>query len=179
MLPFVEVDRMRDPKVKTLTMTAMMAAVIFVVTYLVRIPMPVASGGYINIGDTAVYIAASLLGGPAGMISAAVGSALADLTAGYVVYIIPTIVVKGLMGLVCGKLMERAGFARFILAAVIGGAIMVAGYAAFETALFNVNQALAALPFNGVQWVCGVAVAAAFYPAVVRIKRNLLKQDKI
>jgi len=160
-------------------MTALMAAVIFVVTYLVRVPMPIASGGYINIGDTAVYVAASLLGGPAGMISAAIGSALADLTAGYVVYILPTAVVKGLMGYVCGKLMERGGFARFLVASIIGGAIMVGGYAAFETVLFNVNQALAGLPFNGVQWVCGVAVAIAFYPAVPRIKKNLSKQDRI
>jgi len=164
----------QNPKVKMLTMTALMAAVIFVVTYLVRVPMPIASGGYINIGDTAVYVAASLLGGPAGMISAAVGSSLADLTAGYVVYILPTAVVKGLMGYVCGKLMERGGFARFLTASIIGGAIMVGGYAAFETVLFNVNQALAGLPFNGVQWVCGVAVAIAFYPAVPRIKKNLL-----
>jgi len=95
------------------------------------------------------------------------------------VYIIPTAIVKGLMGLVCGKLMERAGLPRFLIASAIGGAIMVAGYAAFEILLFNVNQALASLPFNGVQWVCGVAAAIAFYPAVVRIKKNLLKQDRL
>ncbi|MDR1292922.1 MAG: ECF transporter S component, partial [Clostridiales Family XIII bacterium] len=43
--------------------TALMAAIIFVVTYLIRIPMPFASGGYLNIGDTPLYIAAYLLGG--------------------------------------------------------------------------------------------------------------------
>ena len=155
-----------------LTTTALMAAVVFVATYAVRIPMPIASGGYINIGDAPVYFAAALLGGPGGMIAAAVGSALADLSAGYVWYIIPTAVVKGLMGLVCGKLMERAGFARFLVAAAIGGAIMVAGYAIFETGMFNVYQALAAVPFNLVQLGCGVAVAAAFYPAVPRIRKS-------
>jgi len=163
----------QNPQVKKLTTTALMAAVIFVVTYLIRIPMPIASGGYINIGDMPIYIAAALLGGPGGMIAAAIGSALSDLSAGYVVYILPTAVVKGLMGLICGKLMERAGFARFLIAAVIGGAVMVAGYAAFEIVLFNLNQALAAIPFNLIQWVCGVAAAAAFYPATVRIKRSL------
>ena len=156
-------------------MTAMMAAVIFVVTYIVRVPMPIAAGGYINIGDTAVYVAAALLGGPAGMISAAIGSALADLTAGYVMYILPTVIVKGLMGFICGRLMERGGFGRFFGASAIGGAIMVGGYAAFDTVLFNTNQALAGLPFNSIQWVCGVAVALAFYPAVVRIQKNFLK----
>ena len=163
-----------NPKVVKLTTTAMMAAVIFVITYLIRIPMPIASGGYINLGDAAVYVAAALLGGPAGMIAAAIGSALADLSAGYVFYILPTAIVKGLMGFVCGKLMEKDTFVRFLIASLIGGAIMVGGYAAFETALFNVNQALAAIPFNLIQWAAGVAAAAAFYPAVPRIKRSLL-----
>ena len=151
-----------------------MAAVIFVITFLVKIPMPIASGGYLNIGDAPVYLSASLLGGPAGMIAAALGSALADLTAGYVIYIIPTAIVKGLMGLVCGKLMEGSGFARFLTASVIGGAIMTCGYAAFETAMFNLNQAIASAPFNIIQWICGVIVAAAFYPVVPRIKRSVL-----
>lgn len=163
------------PKVKTLTTTALMAAVIFVFTYMLRIPMPIASGGYLNIGDTAVYVAAALLGGPAGCISAAIGSALADLASGYVVYVLPTLVVKGLMGLVCGKLMERIGFTRFVLAAILGGAIMAGGYAAFETALFNVNQAIASAPFNIVQWVCGVAAAAALYPVVSRVRARIFK----
>ena len=164
----------KNPRVKKLTTTALMAAVIFVVTYLVRIPMPIASGGYLNIGDAPIYVAAALLGGPAGMIAAAIGAALADLSAGYVLYMLPTAVIKGLMGFVCGKLMKEESFKRFLIAAIIGGAIMTFGYAAFETALFNFNQALAALPFNMVQWVAGVIVAVAFYPAVPRIKRSLI-----
>jgi hypothetical protein len=77
------------------------------------------------------------------------------------------------MGFVCGKLMEYAGFARFVVASVLGGAIMVAGYAAFGIVLFNLNQALAAAPFDLIQWVCGVAAAAAFYPVAPRIKKIL------
>jgi len=163
----------QNPRVKKLTSTALFAAVIFVVTYLIRIPIPVASGGYINIGDAPVYVAAALLGGPAGMAAAAIGAALSDLSAGYVVYILPTAIIKGLMGLICGKLMEREGFARFFFAAAAGGAIMTGGYAAFETLLFNLNQALVAVPFNIIQWVCGVAVAAAFYPVIPRIRKSL------
>ena len=166
---------------KKLIMTALMAAIIFVITYLIRIPMPIASGGYINIGDAAVYIAAALLGGPAGMIAAAVGSSLADLASGFVHYMLPTAVVKGLMGFVCGKLMAKETFSRFLIAAIIGGAIMVGGYAAFDVALMSIGQpaanfslAIAAIPFNLIQWVAGVAVAAAVYPVIPRIKR----QDK-
>ena len=157
-----------------------MAALIFIVTYVIRIPMPIASGGYINIGDATVYIAAALLGGPAGMIAAAAGSSLADLASGFVHYMLPTAVVKGLMGFVCGKLMEKESFIRFLIASIIGGAIMVLGYAAFDVALMSIGQssvnislAIASIPFNLIQWAAGVAVAAAVYPVIPRIKRSL------
>ena len=170
-----------DPKVKKLTTTALMAAVIFVVTYLIRIPMPIASGGYINLGDAPVYMAAALLGGPAGMIAAAAGSSLADLASGFVHYILPTAIVKGLMGYVCGRLMEKDSFARFVTASVTGGAIMVFGYAVSDVALLSISQemvnyslAVASVPFNLIQWAAGVAVAAAVYPVIPRIKRSIL-----
>jgi len=162
-----------DTKTRQMTATALMAAVIFVVTFLIRIPLPIASGGYLNIGDAPVYLAAYLLGGPWGALAAAVGSALSDLAAGYVVYAVPTAVIKGLMGLVCGRLMRDCEtLRRFALAACLGGAIMVGGYAAFEAVMFNVNQALAAAPFNCIQWAGGVVVAIALYPAVKRIRRR-------
>jgi len=180
-------------RVKTLTMTALMAAVIFVLTFVIRVPVG-GGGGYINIGDAGVYVAASLLGGPAGMIAAAIGSALADLSAGAAIYILPTAIVKGLMGLVCGALMKRAGFKPFLAASLTGGVIMAAGYfvadiviaslnmpggyTAFGTGPINMTLAIASLPPNMIQLACGVAVAAAFYPAVVRIKKNLSLEDK-
>jgi len=176
-------DMRQNPKVKTLTMTALMAAAIFVLTFIIRVPIG-GSGGYVNIGDAGVYVAAALLGGPAGMIAAAIGSALADLSAGAALYILPTAIVKGLMGFVCGVLMKRAGFTRFLAASVAGGAIMTGGYfvsdiviASLNTAAVNISLAMASLPPNIIQWVCGVAVAAAFYPAVTRIKKNLSNQD--
>jgi uncharacterized membrane protein len=167
--------------------TALMAAIIFVVTYIVRIPMPIASGGYLNIGDAPLYIAAYLLGGPAGAIAGALGSAMSDLAAGYVIYALPTAIIKGTMGFVCGVIMNRkrvkekcvkgtynlthqtkgdGGLKRFILASILGGAIMVGGYAIFEAIFFNLNQAMATVPFNCVQWAGGVAAALALFPAV-------------
>ena len=154
------------------TTTAVMAAIIFVVTYIIRIPLPFASGGYLNIGDAPIYIGAFLLGGPAGAIAAALGSALADIVAGYVFYAIPTAIIKGLMGLVAGAmLVHNKSLYRFLFASIIGGAIMVVGYAVFEAFFFNTNQAIAAIPFNAIQWGGGVVVAVALYPAVKRIKQ--------
>jgi uncharacterized membrane protein len=149
-----------------------MAAIIFVVTYLIRIPLPFASGGYLNIGDAPIYVGAYLLGGPAGALAAAIGSALSDLAAGYVYYAIPTAIIKGAMGLAAGALLMRSkSLFRYIFAAILGGAIMVVGYAVFEAFFFNLNQAIATIPFNAIQWAGGVVVAAALYPAIRTIKK--------
>jgi uncharacterized membrane protein len=165
----------KDNKLTRITTTALMAAIIFVVTYIIRIPLPFASGGYLNIGDTPIYIAAYLLGGPAGAVAGGLGAALSDLAAGYVFYAIPTAVIKGVMGLVCGSLMRAGSLKRFILSSALGGAIMVGGYAIFEAFFFNINQAIAAIPFNCIQWAGGVAVAAALFPAVKAAEKSLRK----
>ncbi|GHU61834.1 membrane protein [Clostridia bacterium] len=168
--------------IQKITTTALMAAIIFVVTYLIRIPLPFASGGYLNIGDAPIYIGAYLLGGPAGAIAAALGSALSDLAAGYVFYALPTAIIKGAMGLVAGALLtHNKSFSRYVSASVLGGAIMVGGYAVFEACAFNLNQALAAIPFNAVQWGAGVLVASALYPAITRIRRAIptLRQETL
>jgi uncharacterized membrane protein len=158
-----------DTRLKKLTMAALIAALVFVVTYLVRIPIPVVSGGYVNLGDTVIYLGSFLLGGLPGAAAAAVGSALADLLAGYAIYAPATFIIKGLMGLACGIIAKRGGFGRFTVAAFTAGIIMVAGYFTFEALLFNMHQAIVSVPFNDIQLVGGVCVALALYPAANRI----------
>ena len=65
---------------KTIAMSAMFAALVTVTTAFIKIPTPV--GGYVHPGDSMVYLAASVLPGPFGLIAAAVGGALADLISG-------------------------------------------------------------------------------------------------
>jgi uncharacterized membrane protein len=159
-------------------MTAMAAAIVCAVTFAVRIPLPFASSGYLNIGDAPIYIASFMMGGPAGAMAGAIGSALADVLSGYAVYAAPTFVIKWLMGFICGKLTYRKSFKRFLSGSIIAGAVMVAGYAVFEGFFFNLNQALAAIPFNAVQWAGGVAAAAALYPAVNGLYGGDKNRDK-
>jgi uncharacterized membrane protein len=159
-----------DSRLKKLTASALVAALVFVVTFLVRIPIPIASGGYVNLGDTVIYLGALLLGGWPAAAAAAIGSALSDLIAGYAIYAPVTFVIKGLMGFACGIMARRAGFIRFAAAAAASGAIMVCGYFIFEALFFNLNQAIVSAPFNLMQLVGGVAVALALYPAAKRIK---------
>jgi len=75
---------------------AAFAALAFVGTMLIRIPIPV-TGGYFNLGDTFVMAAALLYGPLVGALVGAIGPAAADAI-GFPQFILATAVVKGLEG---------------------------------------------------------------------------------
>lgn len=160
-------------KTKKLTMVAVMAALIFVITWLVRIPVPGAHGAYLNFGDTVIYMCAYILGGPFAALAAAVGSGIADLAAGAAIYVLPTMLIKGVMGLVAGRLNQNQGFAFYVLGGLIGGAIMAGGYALYEYLVFGAAYALAGLvPFNLIQWFGGFAFSLPLFPVARRLSQQ-------
>ena len=154
---------------KKLTATALAAALICVVTITVRLPIPALSGGYINLGDAALYLLAAVLGGLPVALAAAVGSALTDLLVGAAIYAPATFIIKFLMGLIAGGLAWRRKFPRFALAAVLGGVVMVAGYFLYEALVFGRAYALASAPFNLIQAGVCAALACALFPAIRKI----------
>jgi uncharacterized membrane protein len=162
-----------EKRTKNLVSAALMSALVFVLTFAVRVPLPFLSGGYINIGDAMIYVCAYLFGGPLAAAAAAVGSGFADLAAGSAAYIIPTLIIKGIMGFAAGKIASGRGFKAYVAACLVGGAIMTTGYALFEFGFFSAAYSLTALPFNVVQWVAGVIVAVVVYPATKQLKERL------
>ena len=80
---------------KTLIISSMMAALIFAITYWIRIPIQFYSKVCnINLGDSIIYCAGILVGAPWAAAAAGIGSALADFIAGVHVYIPATLVIK-------------------------------------------------------------------------------------
>ena len=72
-------ERASLPKVRYLTMTGLMAALITImIAYICHIPVGV-NGGYIHFGDALIYLAAVLLPRPYAFAAAAIGGGLADL----------------------------------------------------------------------------------------------------
>ena len=155
--------------VKSLATASIMAALIFVFTFLIRFPVN-ASGAYLNIGDSIIYCAGLLVSAPWAAAAAGIGSMLADILLGGGIYIPATLVIKALMGLVCALLIKNAKLPRFVWACVLGGAIMTVGYGLFEWMFFGWAYAVGTLPFNLVQWAAGVAVATALYYPVMRVR---------
>ncbi len=66
-------------KMRYITLTGLMAAMIALMTaYICHVPVGV-NGGYIHFGDSLIYIAAALLPTPYALAAAAIGGGLADL----------------------------------------------------------------------------------------------------
>ena len=146
------------------------AAFVFVATQ-IRVPTAI---GYINLGDAVILISSFILG-PIAFFPAAIGSALSDLIAGYAQYIIPTFLIKGLMGFAAGAYLSKVKVTavKKILIGVIAEIVMIAGYFIFESLpfMYGWQAAAGSLFFNMIQ---GVAAVVIFVPviSIPAIKRN-------
>ena len=149
-----------------LIVAALLAAFVAAITIFLRIPIP-KSGGYLNLGDVVVIFAGLYLGPRYGLLVGGVGSAVADAI-GYPIFIVPTLVIKGLEGLLAGSFKPRLRF----LGCLIGALVMVAGYYLTEAFLFagkiGRTAALAELPFNLLQGGLGAIGGYGIYALVKR-----------
>jgi len=116
---------------------AAFATLSFIGTLVIRIPIP-ATGGYFNLGDTFVMIAALLYGPVIGAAVGLIGPALADAV-GYPQFILATAIVKGLEGLLVGWIGGRTTGVSLVkpaIALAVGIAVLVIGYFVFEAFIY-------------------------------------------
>jgi len=147
---------MANYNTKKLTTTALMAAVVFVATMVVKIPV---GQGYLNFGDAAVFLSGLLLGPGYAFAAAAVGSSLADMI-GYPIYIPATFLLKGAMAFIASKGKDKANKGK-IINMITGGLIMVSGYYLYEAFILygNIISPLYYIPFNILQFSVGIIIA--------------------
>jgi uncharacterized membrane protein len=91
------------PKTLLLSIAALMTALVAVLTVSFQIAVP-ATQGYFNLGEVGVYITALLFGPIIGGVAGGVGSMIADLATGYVLYAPGTLLIKGFEGFAVGYL---------------------------------------------------------------------------
>lgn len=143
-------------KTKKMVLSAMLAALVCVVTMTVKIPY---YQGYLNLGDAVVLLCGVLLSPLYAFLAAAVGSALADLFFGYVAYAPITFFIKGLMALCVFFAAKRFGKKYGV---VFGGIIaecwMVLGYFAFECLIYGASAAAVGVPMNAIQGAVGLVL---------------------
>ena len=152
---------------------AVLTALICAAT-LISIPSP---GGYSNLGDGILLLSTFLIGPVWGTVTAAVGSAMADLILGCAYYIPGTLIVKGFTALIAGSVFligrrsdRRFTTLRLLCAAVPAELWMVFGYYLYKAFLLaNPAGALVSVPRNLIQGGIGAAAAILLYSVLIQI----------
>ena len=171
---------------------AILIAVTALFTYVIRIPIA-PTRGYINFGDVAIFFTAIIFGPITALITGGVGTALADLLAGYAQWAPFTFLAHGLQGLAIGLVINagrrlnvrsqqrtqsasnqgeltpvprKPGIVSLLLAFVLGTLVMGGIY--FLTGGLMVGFAAAAteIPGNILQNVAGILVGTPLAMAV-------------
>ena len=123
-----------------LVFTALSMAIVCVGTMAIQIPIPL---GYMHFGNICILLVSTYLNPTSAFLASGVGSALSDLLSGYPQWIIPTLIIKGIMGL-CISLIshEKSNISpvfclKNAIATFTGILIMIMGYFIAGIALYG------------------------------------------
>ena len=115
---------------KQITVHSLAIAFVCVSTMLIQIPIPL---GYMHLGNACILLAGVFFGPVTGLLAGGIGSAMADLLTGYTQWVLPTLLIKSLMGFLIGWIARSKGRVRMsaiqtFLACFAGMAVMIIGY---------------------------------------------------
>ncbi len=146
-------------KTKKIVIAALIAALTCIATIIIKIPSPLK--GYVNLGDCIVLVAGWILSPVYAFLAAGLGSALADIFSGYIIYAPATFIIKGIMAVIAFY-----GFKTFnkkignlsskIISGIAAEIFMILGYFIFEGFLYGFIPSAVNIPANGVQGVAGL-----------------------
>ena len=161
---------------RKIVICALFMALTAVATMVIQIPSPM--DGYVNMGDAFVLLCAFVLGPVYGVIAGGVGSMLADILLGYVIYAPGTLIVKSLVVVVAYFLYRaltktiKVKTISLVLAGAVAELLMVVGYFLYAMLLMGKGLAAAAsIPGNLMQGLAGVIVSTLLF--LILDKRNL------
>lgn len=163
-----------ETKTKKLVTAALFAALACVATMIIKFPSPLK--GYLNIGDCIVLLCGWMLSPVYGFVSAGLGSGLADLLSGYLVYAPATFIIKGLMALIACytfKLIRKSlghNLPARIVSGILAEIIMVLGYYVFEGFMYGFIASAVNIPANAIQGIVGLILGTILIKAFEKSK---------
>lgn len=170
---------MKSSALRTLTLTGIFTALIFVFTAFIHIP---SYTGYVHIGDSFLYLAASILPLPYSLFAGAAGAVLSDTLTGFAIWAPGSLIIKSVTVLFFTWKKPTFLSKRNLLALLPAAAMCIGGYYLYEVVLFGnfVTPAYGALG----------NLAQAFFSSVVyvivavtldkmKVKQNLKAKIRI
>lgn len=162
-------------QIKKLTLYAVLAALTSAVSLLVIIPIP-GTNGIITLCDAGIAITGLLLGPTAGLFVGAISGGFIDLLAGYPQWILFSLLIHGVQGLVFGYFFQQKKILKS-LGLVLGVIIMVVGYALTTGLLYGLGAAIASIPSNLLQSTFGALIAIPITTMLKKATGKRLKFD--
>lgn len=177
-------NKKRSDRTLRIVIAAMFAAMVAVMTAFVQIKTP--TGGYVHLGDSMIYLAASFLPLPYAVAAAAIGGGIADLLV-YPETIIYTIIIKAINAVFFSAKSDKLLTKRNALMTIPSGLVTVVGYSisklirqllagdSFHSAIVN---ALWKIPENSIQAVASalIFIVIAFALDKADIKKRMLRE---
>ncbi|MGN1419480.1 MAG: ECF transporter S component, partial [Acutalibacteraceae bacterium] len=171
---------MNQKKMFKICLTGLMAAIIAVFTAFIKFNTGI-NDGYLHFGDSMIYLAGCILG-PFGIISSAIGGALADILAGSAVWAIPTAIIKSLN---CIPFVVASHFyikkkpfriinLYTVPMVVLSGLITIFGYLLAEGLMYSFPTAWTSVPFSIIQAVGSAIIFILVGAALEAAKINKL-----
>lgn len=150
--------KITEISVKKLTITALLAAMITLMTgWLFHIPVG-GHGGYIHLGDMLIYLAACILPLPYACAAGVIGGGLADLMTAPV-WAPATMIIKALLCIPFTSKGARIITGRNVAALVFAGCITVLGYFVAEGIMYGFTAAFLVSATGNIIQAAGSGVA--------------------
>lgn len=158
-------------KTKLLVLNGLMIALVCIATMVIQIPIPMTEG-YVNIGDSIIFVTSILFGPISGMIAGGFGSALADILTGYSHWALFTLLIKGFEGYIVGIIVRKnTNLIKNILATSLGVIIMVSGYLLAGTFLQgSFIVALGSVSSNMIQGIVSIIIGIPIASYLLTVK---------
>lgn len=150
----------KDTTQKIVT-AALFAALTCIATSIIKIPSPL--NGYINPGDCVILLAGWMTSPLYSFLAASIGSALADIFSGFILYAPATFIIKGMMA-VCAytgyRLLQKRtpNHSAYLISGTGAELVMILGYFLFEGILYGFSSAMLNIPANGMQGLAGLLI---------------------
>ncbi len=163
--------------IRRVTLTALMGALIFVLTRAIQIATPVQ--GYIHLGDAGVFFSALAFGPTVAAIAGGLGTALADVTSGYAQWAIFSLLIHGFRGWLIGVIAYRdTRWPRLAFAILVSTLAVMLGYFIAGTILLGAASAVLELLPNAIQGLSGGLLGLPLYLAVRKAYPPLLSYSR-
>lgn len=146
-----------------ITITAAMAALVFLGTYIFKIPT---ISGYVHLGDCMILLTVALFGIKKGALAGAIGGGLSDLVGGFFYWVVPTLFIKCMWALVMGLIMHKVMKDKkggFIIGAVVGGVLHIAAYTIVRAFIYGMATAIVEIPALAFQTGAGIVIGFIIY----------------